>query len=497
MNKINFKISLLLSFLILFLSVSCYGKNDYDESKISIKTNRIVKNIEKVNVLMGSAVGASGMRPKQFENFEELKKNASIEELIMLTNHPNGVVRCYSFWALLPLKNIDLFSIVKSHLGDDTMVQTQFGCIGSGEKVGDFYIQLVTTHYEDDDTKFLSVDQLKTLDSLLIYSDNNLNKKIDAILKAEPTESLYPKVRELVIKENNESAVIALSKYKRESDIELILKNKDSDEDSESGYFSTYKAIQNFPDPRFSPLLEKNLNSILDNDNVSQEWSELYKAIAIYKNEKSLESLTIPFTKVKNQDIKKYHISFVNNAIILHKCKLYDNLLWKIWKEEHIVTLESFKYFLQLNSAKALELSKREFIANYQIKDIEIIPKISKNMFTESLEETMLNFILINDKLFAYNLISDKIANETVSNFEIYCKKTSELKDSFFIEPLFKRLKTEDNTYVYLEIVEALIAFKDDSINKRILETRRQNINMNKDWGSNSLDKILKKNNIQ
>jgi hypothetical protein len=58
-------------------------------------------------------------------------------------------------------------------------------------------------------------------------------------------------------------------------------------------------------------------------------------------------------------------------------------------------------------------------------------------------------------------------------------------------------LKTEDNAYVYLEIVEALIVFKDDSINKRILETRRQNINMNKDWGSNSLDEILKKNNIQ
>ncbi|TPG42131.1 hypothetical protein [Flavobacterium pectinovorum] len=475
MNKINLKISLFLSFLILFLSVSCYGKSDYDASKISNKTNQIIKKIETVNVLMGSAVGAAGRTPKQFENFEELKKNASLEELIMLTNHPNAVVRCYSFWALLRLKNIDLFSIVKNHLGDDSMVQTQFGCIGSSEKVGDFYIQLVTTDYEDDDvsTKLLNERQLKILDSLLIYSENNLNMRFDAISKAEPTEDLYPKVRELVIKENNQSALVTLAKYRKESDIELILKNKDIDEDAESGYFSTYKAIQNFPDVRFLPLLEKNLNNTLDEDYFSQEWRELYLAIASYKSQKSLELLSIPFTKVKNKDIKKYHIEFVNNAILVNKCKIYDDLLWKIWQEEHLITLESFKYFLQLNKAKTLELSKREFIPNYQIKDIESIPKTRENMFTESLEETILNFILINDKLLAYNLISDKIANETVSNFEIYCKKASELKDRFFIEPLFKRMKTEDNAYVYLEIVETLISFKDDSINKKDFRNKK------------------------
>ena len=150
-----------------------------------------------------------------------------------------------------------------------------------------------------------------------------------------------------------------------------------------------------------------------------------------------------------------------------------------------------------LNRAKTLELSKKELDPNYQIKNTKAIPKIEQSMFSENLDENMLNFIVLNDKSFAYNLISDKIANDSVTNFEIYCKKVFELKDPYFNETLFKRLKKEDNPHVYLQIVETLISFKDKSINKRILETRKGNKNMNVDWGSQSLDEILKKNNIQ
>ena len=50
---------------------------------------------------MSEGVGVSGMRPGQWNNFEELKKYASVDELLALTNHKNGVVRCYSFWAYL------------------------------------------------------------------------------------------------------------------------------------------------------------------------------------------------------------------------------------------------------------------------------------------------------------------------------------------------------------------------------------------------------------
>ena len=79
----------------------------FDNNKISKPTKKIVKTIEKVNELMGSAVYYSGIRPEQWDNFVKLKKIATTQELIELTNHKNGVVRCYSFWALSHKKEID------------------------------------------------------------------------------------------------------------------------------------------------------------------------------------------------------------------------------------------------------------------------------------------------------------------------------------------------------------------------------------------------------
>ncbi|WP_157505936.1 hypothetical protein [Flavobacterium chungangense] len=480
--------------MILLVTLSCSEKNS---TKISNETNLIVQKIEKENIVMGSAVGVAGIKPEQYENFEELKKNVSKEELLLLTNHSNGVVRCYSFWALALDKNANLFSIVKNHINDNTQVETQFGCIKSTEKVGDFFINLVNPKYEDSEIKKLSQAEFNQLDSLLIYKKNNLYAGYEAIENAVPTEYLYPKVRNLVIKNHNQSALVTLSKYKNPNDIELILKNKAKDEDAESGYYSTYQAIQNFPDSRFISFLEKNLYQTLDNDHFSGEWLELYKAIASYKNQKAVELLKVPFTKVQHQNIKEYHIKFVYESILANKCKLYDDLLWNIWKNEDIITLEGFQYLLSINGAKTLELSKKELLSAYQIKNIQVTPKIEQKMFSENLEETMLNFILLNDKVTGYHIIKDKITNASVADLEMYCKKITSFKDPYFNETLFKRLKTTDNAYVYLAIVETLISFKDKLINNRILETRKKNKNMNENWGSEALDEILKKNNIK
>ncbi len=493
MNKSVLKFSFLLSLLVVFISFGCVKKNNSETSKLSKKTIAIVRRIEKVNVLMGSAVYSSGTRPKQYENFEDLKKNASIEELKALTDHANGVVRCYSFWALSDYKEADLFSIVKEHITDDTPIETLFGCIKSKEKVGDFFINVVTPEYVGTDVKKLNEKEFATLDSLLIYRENNLDSRFRAIENAPPTELLYPKVRELVIKQNIQTALVTLAKYKKDSDIKLILKNNDSD----NGYFYTYKAIQKFPDPSFFPLLEKNLNLTLNDDHYDGEWLQLYTAIATYKNQKSLELLKIPFTKVKYQDIKKYHIHFVYEAILANKSKIYDDLLWKIWEEENLINMEGFKYLLELNKSKTYELTKKNFIENYQTKNSESILKSNDNMISESLDETMLNFILLNDKPIAYSIIINKIANTDVNDFEMYCRKVLELKDKFFIETLFKRMLKDDNPHVYLQITETLISFKDISINKRILETRKTKKSMNEGWGSESLEKILKENSIK
>lgn len=62
--------------------------------------------------------------------------------------------------------------------------------------------------------------------------------------------------------------------------------------------------MQIFPRQEYIPLLESHLKKTLDDKYFSQEWRELYKAIASFKNKKALELLKIPFTEVEHQNIK-------------------------------------------------------------------------------------------------------------------------------------------------------------------------------------------------
>ena len=487
------KINLIL--IALILSFNSFAQDNFDTSKISKRTKKVVKEISKINELMSSAVYYSGMKPKQWDNFEELKRKATKEELIELTNHPNGVVRSYAFWALSVDKSVDLFQIVKKHLNDDELINTQFGCIGGQEKVGDFFIQIMTPQYVDLESNKLSKEEAKELDSLLIYHPNNLSARYDAISRAETTDKLYPKIRELVIKEKNPSALVTLAKYHKDQDIEIIKNYRDETDKSERGFYFTYSAIKEFPNSEFLPLLENNLKNTLDNTHFSTEWRELYMAIASYKNEKSLELLKIPFTEVQHQNIKKYHIEFVFEAILAFQDSIYDELLWRIWEEENQSSIDSYKYLLSINPSKAYELTKKELVEGYEVQNPEFTPDLSDVEDSENYYEYLLNVITANDKELSNKIISQQIERANVHNLSLFTSKVN--RQEIFIEPLFNRLENAWNAHIYLNLIETLIEYKDDNINKRILEVRKQNPNLNEKWGGKALDKLLKENQIR
>jgi hypothetical protein len=483
--------------LIIALTINCNlaAQYKFDSSLITKKTNKIVSKIEKENQLMSSAVGYSGEKPEQWDNFQKLKEQASKNELLELTNHPNGVVRSYSFWALSHDPNIDLFNIVKEHLSDDELINTLFGCIGGQEKVGDFFIQIVTSEYVDLESQKLSKIEFQELDSLLIYHPNKLSSRFDAINRAKATNEIYPKIRELVVKEKNPNALVSLAKFQKEQDIELIKNFNDNSNEVEDGFYFTYSAIIEFPNQAFLPLLAENLMSTLDNTHFSSEWRQLYKAIACYKNEKSLTLLEIPFTQVEHENIKKYHIEFVFEAISDAQDSIYDELLWRIWEEEYQTSIQVYKHLLSLNPARAYELTKRELIENYEIQRSNFVPKLNKVDNSENLTEYQLNVIIANDAELSSKIISQQIINTNVHNLSLFTSKVNQ--QELFVEPLFNRLENEWNAHIYLDLVETLILYRDDTINKRILEVRNQNVNLTKDWGGKALDKLLKESNIK
>jgi hypothetical protein len=481
--------------LLLTLTLNCFGQYQFDNAKVSPQVQKIVSKIKKVNELMGSAVYEAGIRPKQFNHFTQLHNIATQAELIELTNHPNGVVRCYAFWALSYDSSANLLPVVINHIRDTESVNTQFGCIGASEKVGDFFINVVTPQYVDINSKKLTASEFEHLDSILVYTPNNLYAKNNAIDRRKTNESFYLQIRNLVVKENNQSALVRLAKFRREQDIPLILKNRQKGERYNQLFF-TYKAISEFPHFSFLPLLRQSLYEAIEKGAWSTEWRELYNAIASYRNDTALQLLKIPFTQVRHENIRQYHIGFVFEAIQKFYSPIYDDLLWQMWENENKITSEVFRLLYSKNPDKAFELSKRS------IENAGDIYYLNTAIYSEDREvpinllDIMIDTILIRDRPYAVRLINENLEKINVHQFPTFADKALKLKDTSFVMSLFNRLEKEDNPHVYLKAAKVLIAFTDKQINQRIVEVYNRNINLRQGWGGQELAALLKANHI-
>ncbi|UCE07408.1 MAG: hypothetical protein JSW07_05085 [bacterium] len=469
----------------LILLIQFFVHTSLGESKISNDVNEIVRKIEEINALMGSAVDYSGKPPAQYENFVALRKTATTNELVELTNHKNGVVRCYSFWALSYKENVDLFPIIINHISDDEEVKTQFGCKRSIEKAGDFFIDIATPEHFDSNSKKLDSSQLKKLDNILIFTPNNLNATFEAIRRAEPSERIYERIRELAVKEKNQEAVVVLAKYQKEQDIKVILNNKDETGKRKNGLFFTYRAISYFPHQDFIPFLERNLKDAMGKTGWRNEYYELYNAIARYQNEDAKRLLEIPFREIKHDNSKTYHMNFIFQAIRSNKAEIYDHLLWRLWAEENKISLDVLEYLFSQNLSRTNELIKK----NLKNEEFTL-----NGLFDNEVVERMLDLVLEQNKAYGLEVIRININKADVHLFPVFAKKALEIKDESFVEPLFERLEKEWNHYIYLEIIRALITYDDKEINQRILQARENNKHLKKDWSDEEFNSLLKEN---
>jgi hypothetical protein len=486
-----------ITLMLCLVPLTACSQKTFDAAKISIATGAAVSKIEKVNEVMGSVVYEAEMRPEQYDFFDQLKTHASKEELIELTDHPNGAVRCYAFWALSYDQHTNLLPIVLKHINDDESVETQFGCIGSRTKVGDFFIDIVTPLHLDQNLKKLGPEQLAELDSILIFTANNLNARLRAIGAAKPAEKWYPRIRELIVKEDIQMALVALAKYQKTEDIELILKNKEKSKSNAGVYWYTYEAISEFPHPDFLPFLENNLIKTMGDNYYRNELSPLYKAISNYRNQKAVDLLNVPFIEVRYADVRKYHMRAIFAAIQSCKDSIYNELLWKLWANERILSSNVYKYLLAIDSRRTLQLATKSLV-NAEDLYVDNIFNESYEMDTEEkLIDLMLDLVLKRDRWRGLEIIKDNIGEANVHKFSVFANKASVVQDKVFVEPLFKQLETANNPYVYLEAATALIAFQDGAVNKRIVATRKKNNNLNIGWGSQALDKMLKEKNIE
>ena len=273
----------------------------------------------------------------------------------------------------------------------------------------------------------------------------------------------------MVINDNNQYALLALAEYQREQDIPLIINNRDKRERAE--YFFTYSAIPRFPHPDFLPFLQKQLMSSCAEIRFDYEVAKLFSAIASFKSEKAVELLELSLDTPKPGAKANY----VFDAIDEFFDPVYEDLYWSLWDKEKLLSKTVFTYLWQRDPQRALSIAKRTFH-----DDIETFRSFLGLSFagyastSPSLIEIMLDTIATRDMQYAVEIIRTNIDSADVHAFPLFARKAAAIRDESFIQPLFNRLEKDDNAYIYLEAAEALIAYNDPGINKRIVEARNK-----------------------
>lgn len=191
-------------FLIFFSSLL------YSTSVQCQSIDEIVRKIEKNNSVQSKHIGIAGSPSKNYINFKNLKEKADNSDLLKLINHKNSVVSCYATLGLIDKKYSNLPVVFILLLKSDKTVHVQDGCVGDtyrlSEKFYEYYLETIKSD--------ISNSTLRTMDSLILWSDNPSSK----LLKNALNNKTYPKsynenISKIAFEKNNLDAVFYLDKW--------------------------------------------------------------------------------------------------------------------------------------------------------------------------------------------------------------------------------------------------------------------------------------------
>lgn len=343
----------LLTISILSIFIGCNRKMAFEQSlenkstlKIDIPSNlkNIIIDLEKGKSIESSYIGYQGLPSDQWDKYEQLKKVATIDQLITLTNYQNPIVSSYAFQALAAKNSDKVFPLLLKHLNDTTTVKFQNGCTIHTGLTTDYFIDIVTTDNIEEDTYKLNLSERKILDSILLNDKSiKLYARHEAIRNIKPTTENYEIIRQLVKNEKNHFALISLAKYQKDQDKELIASFFENDDTQ----YTALCAVQEFP----HDYLYNFVTNIFE-----QEWKEVrydyskwracYQALARYPRPETVEL----FERTTNIDEEfRYETlcKYLLIAITKYPNKLYEPLKSRIKLDSY--QLEEVKNALESN----------------------------------------------------------------------------------------------------------------------------------------------------
>ncbi|WP_276483464.1 hypothetical protein [Paraflavitalea pollutisoli] len=332
----------------------------------------LVKKIAAFNELHGDAVGVAGISSGQYQCFEKLRSIASLQELVSLLDHSNGVVKGYASWALADRKYAGMAPIFSRFLQSGEKVRGMHGCI-----VADF--ELATELYNRvgyhqfrrriklSDSLYFH-QQLAVFDSTVLYSDRDDLLLSRALENQAGDPRYYTRVRYWALERKVPEAIWALGVYRNKEDIDAI---KGLGKEA-------FAAIVRFPDPAFWDFLLLYRGKELTTD--------YFSAIAAFQSKAAAAELAQALPTLSIEEA-----GFLGEAITLHDCPFYQDIHLSIWRKhaliDHVATNQLIKAIPD-RAARAFaevlssgrELHFMEYDSDYGTSE-EILPRMLGHIY--------------------------------------------------------------------------------------------------------------------
>ena len=217
--------------------------------------------MSSINEVQYEHIGFAGTESINFKNFIELKKTATIFDLLQLSNNQNSVVACYSGWALADKSYSDLKSIFANFISQKKQVETFNGCIRSQNNLSS---ELYHRYWNSiDDNKKTTDKILLQLDSVILFS-----KSADWLLTIRALENRVYKepfksqIEKLAFHQGNIDAIYYFCNWHRAEYADQIkaglvtyLKNTNFEKIGTTEYYKTLQELFKFKDPNIEKII--------------------------------------------------------------------------------------------------------------------------------------------------------------------------------------------------------------------------------------------------
>jgi hypothetical protein len=280
------------------------------QTELRPKIQEIVNRIERYNILDPIESGSP-----QWSRYLQLLKKSNIEELRILTDHRNEVVRCYAYQALIDREDAQVFDIMLQHLYDTAYVTLQYSDIKVEERVGDFFLLRLRPWIYEGAGSSINEDQKNKLDSLLLFlPEMKLSyAKFNVYMHLSPREEYYAIVRTRALLYAIPTAYVALAKYRLQNDVQYIhYFLHDPNERAEL----KASIVREFPIEEFYPYLIELLAEECEYEDIDEHnLIALYQAFLQYPTRQTEFLLTQCFESANEKKQQKMSILYNLAAI--------------------------------------------------------------------------------------------------------------------------------------------------------------------------------------